>query len=85
MVVESDVAPTTTNISDGNPLGVHLQYANLCPCNPRFVRLVEAKSKNYQPDGCVLRVTINLPGIIFHFVEYVDLVGADNKHLEMAG
>jgi hypothetical protein len=30
-------------------------------------------------------VPINLPGITFHFVEDVDLVGANNKHLEMAG
>jgi len=50
----------------------------------RFVKTVEAEIKNYPPDGCVLRMTINLPGITFHFVEDVDLVGANNKHLEMA-
>jgi hypothetical protein len=49
------------------------------------VKNVEAERKNYSPDGCVLRVAINLLSITFHFVEDVDLVGADNKHLEMAG
>jgi hypothetical protein len=49
------------------------------------VKAVEAERKNCPPDGCVLGVTINLPGITFHFVEYVDLVGTNNKHLEMAG
>jgi len=48
------------------------------------VKTVEAERKSYTPDGCVLGVTINLPGITFHFVEDVDLVGANNEHLERA-
>ena len=43
---------------------------------------IEAERKRYSPDGCVLGVTVNLPGITFHFVEDVDFVGADDEHLE---
>jgi hypothetical protein len=55
--------------------------AKKCPYNRSLEKTIGAKRKDYQPDGCVLRVTINLLGVTFHFIEDVDFVGANNKHL----